>query len=250
MESLRRLIAILDVLVHTEASLGVTEIARRVHLSKATTYRLLKTLTSHGLVREQDPGPTYGPGFRILELAGAWMDRLDVRAKALPILRDLREKSGETVSLNLLVGFQRVAVERLEAPHEIRFVVDLGRQLPLHQGATGKVLLAHLSPEEQQRILRTVEPRRRRKLAAELGEIRARGTAVSFGERIPGSASVSAPVYDHSGRVLACVSILGSAIRFTADTVRRFRSLAVEAARAISWELGYPAEERSKPAKG
>lgn len=243
MESLRRTVAILDVLVRAEGSLGVTEIARRVHLSKATTYRLLKALASHGLVHVQGPEPTYGPGFRILELAGAWTDRMDVRAKALPVLRDLREKTGETVSLNLLAGRQRVAVEHLEAAHELRFVVEVGRPLPLHLGATGKAILAFLPEGDIRAVLREARVRNPRRLLEELARIRTQGFAVSFGERLPGSASASAPIWNHGGNVVGSVSILSTVSRFTPEAVRSHQQVIVGAARAISRALGHTASE-------
>lgn len=241
MESLRRTVALLDVLVHAETPLGVTDIARRVRLSKATTYRLLKALTSHGLVHRQGPEPTYGPGFRILELAGAWMNRLDIRAKALPVLRHLREKTGETVSLNLLAGHQRVAAEHLEAAHELRFVVELGRRLPLHLGASGKAILAFLPDAEIRAILGEARMKNLRRFLAELARVRAQGFALSFGERLPGSAAASAPILNHMGRVVGSVSILSTASRFTPEAVRSHQQVIVEAAGAISRALGHTA---------
>lgn len=241
MESLRRFLAILDVLTHAETPLGVTEISRRVRLSKATTYRLLQALACHGLARMQTPEATYGPGFLILELAGAWLDRLDVRAKALPILRHLREKTGETVSLNLLAGHQRVAVEHLEASHELRFVVEVGRPLPLHLGATGKAILAFLPDADIKAILHQARVKNTRRLLEQLARVRTQGFAVSFGERLPGSASASAPIQDHTGRVVGSVSILSTATRFTPEAVRSHQQVIVEAARAISRALGHAA---------
>lgn len=236
-----RAVRALEVLAENGRGMGVSEIARRVRLTKSTTHRLVTSLSKAQLVHVDPQTRLYTLGFRLLQWTAAWLDRLDVRTKALPHLRQLREKCQETVSLNLRDGHHRVAVERLETSHEVRFIVDLGRPLPLHVGAGGKAILACLPPEEGDQILASakVDPRSRQRILRDLAEIRRTGSAVSMGERIPGSGSVSAPVFNHEGRVVGSVSILSLAVRLPADVQESYRPLVVQAARAISRELGW-----------
>jgi DNA-binding IclR family transcriptional regulator len=237
--SVGRALAIVQVLADAASELGISEIGRRLGLSKATVYRLLSVLASHGIVRLNPDTRAYGLGFRLLQFAAAWLDRMDIRTRALPHLQKLREKCDETISLNLLVSGQRVAIERLDSSHEMRFVVDLGKPLPLTIGAAGKVLLAFLPDEEIRRQLRTASPTLAARLRQELPEIRRRGFATSQGERIPGSGSVSAPIRDHGGRPVASVSILAPATRFTDEVTAAYQRMVVETVDAISRDLGH-----------
>ena len=241
LRTIDRAVHVLQVLAEDGRGVGVSEIARRVRLGKSTTHRLLTSLCKAQLVRVEPQTRLYSLGFRLLHWTAAWLDRLDVRTKALPYLRQLREKCQETISLNLRDGHHRVAVERLETSHEVRFIVDLGRPLPLHVGAGGKAILAFLPDEEVGQILAStkVDPRSRRRILRDLAEIRRTGSAVTIGERIPGSGAVSAPVFNHEGRAVGSVSILSLAVRLPADVRESYRPLAVQAAKAISRELGW-----------
>jgi len=133
-------------------------------------------------------------------------------------------------------------VERLEASEEVRFVADLGKPLPLCVGAGGKAILAYLPGAEIDGVLKAARlpARKVAALRRALAEIRRSGCAVSFGERVPGSGSVSAPVFNHEGRVIGSVSILTVAVRLSPDTVRAYRELVRQAAEAVSRELGWP----------
>jgi DNA-binding IclR family transcriptional regulator len=255
-----RAVQVLDLLAAAGQGLGVTEIARRVRLGKSTTHRLLSSLVRAEMVRLDPRTRVYHLGYRLLQWTSAWLDRMDVRTRALPHLRRLREKSQETVSLNLLAGRERVAVVRLEASQEVRFVADLGQPLPLHVGAGGKAILAYLPDAAIDAVLAAapVTAGKAAGLRRTLAEVRRTGSAVSFGERIPGSGSVSAPLFNHEGRVIGSVSILSVSVRLSPDTVRTYRDLVRQAAEAVSHDLGWagpeaeagpdrPAGERKRP---
>ena len=240
-----RVVQILDLLAGAGQGLGVTEIARRLRLGKSTTHRLLSSLAKAEVVRLDPRTRLYHLGYRLLQWTSGWLDRMDVRTRALPSLRRLREKCQETVSLNLQEGLARVAVERLEASQEVRFVAELGKPLPLHVGAGGKAILAFLPAAEIDRVLKAARlgPSGAGRVRRALGEIRRSGYAVSFGERIPGSGSVSAPVSNHEGRVIGSVSILSVAVRLSPDTVRSYGELVRQAAEAVSRDLGWGGPE-------
>jgi DNA-binding IclR family transcriptional regulator len=220
---------------------GVTELAGRVGLRKSSTHRLLVALARVQLVRYDAVARRYNLGFRVLRWTATWLDRLDVRTCALPYLRSIREKCEETVSLNLRDGHRRVAVERLETTRELRFVVDLGTPLPLHVGASGKAILAFLPADEVAEVLdgARLGPRARAALRRELEGIRRLGSAVSLGERIPGSGSVAAPIFNHERSVIGSVSVLSLAVRLSDDVIRSHRELVRQAGEAISEALGW-----------
>jgi DNA-binding IclR family transcriptional regulator len=241
---LERAARIVEMLAQAGRPLGVTEVARSLGLQKSTTHRLLTALTRVELVRGDVNTRRYTLGFRLLRWTAAWLDRLDVRTRALPHLQKLREKCQETVSLSLRDGRGRVAVERLETAHELRFVVDLGNPAPLHVGAGGKAILAFLPEREAREILDAagVRGRARGLLLRELAEVRRLGSSVTRGERVPGSGSVSAPVFNHEERAIGSVSILSLAVRMPEDVVRSHRELVRQTADAVSRELGWRRE--------
>ena len=246
-----RAISIVNCFSGEHPSLGVREIARRLGLATATTGRLLATLHSAGVLA-RNPGRTYTLGPRVLAWAGLYTGALDVRATAAPILDRLRRATRESTMLYVLDGDERVCVERLEGPENIRAVVRLGERLPCYAGAGGKVLLAFLPPAEQQAMLarlalvrftdRTVTSRAR--LERDLATIRRQGYATTVGERFPGATAVAAPIFGADGSVIAAVNVSGPTNRFTASRRAECIRHVTRAALAISRAMGYRPTQR------
>ena len=220
--------------------MGLSEISREVVRGKSTTHRLLASLIHAGLVRTDARSRQYALGYGLLQLTADWLNGLEIRTAALPHLRDLRQKTGETVSLNVRDADKRVAVERLDTSREIRYVIDLGRPLPLHIGAGGKAILAFLPETEirERLALTDLSPRKTQRLIKELKEIREIGWAVTRGERLPGACAVSAPVFEHEGAAVASVSILCLESTLRATAPKEFGRLVRATALSISRDLG------------
>lgn len=251
--SLDRAMAILRVFDERQPQRSLSEIAEALGLNTSTAHRLLKALKAHGLVSQPDGGKAYALGPTLLHLARLATGGLDIREVALPHLRRLRDRAGETVGLHVLQrDLTRVVVDQAESSHPLRRTyTDLGQPIPLHQGAPGKVLLAFLPEDERETVLahplvaaneNTItgaDPLRR-----ELAAIRKRGFALSFGERVRGIHTVAVPVHDHSGRVTAAVSVTGPAQRMARKRLLEIAPIAEACARDISAGLGYrePAE--------
>lgn len=240
-QSVSRAADVLKVLAQGGWGMGVSEIAQTAGLGKSTTHRLLASLMQAEFVRMEPKSHHYTLGSGLLQLTTTWFSEIKVRTVAMPHLRALRGTTKETVSLNVRDGDSRVAIERLDTSHEVRFVVDLGRPLPLHIGAAGKAILAFLPEPEIQGILEDADldqPNTKR-VIKELRQIRRAGTAYTRGERVPGSRSVSAPIFSPEGAAIASVSILSLESRLDETNVAEFRSLAKETARDISIDFGW-----------
>ena len=132
--------------------MGLTEVAQKVGLGMSTTHRILASLCGVELARGNTRTRQYSLGYGLLQLTASWLNGFEVRTAAIPVLRRLRQSTGETVCLNVRDADQRIPVERLDTSREIRYVVDLGRPQPLHAGAGGKAILA-LLPEAEIRQL-------------------------------------------------------------------------------------------------
>lgn len=190
--------------------MGLGELATATGLHRATTHRLVSALEVHGMVGRDAEG-RFVLGLRLLALAGA-ADRLfPLRDVARPALEALRDRTAESVQLYVRHGDTRVCIDALESPHGLRTIVPVGAILPLDRGSAGRVLRG--------------DP------------VGRRGWIESVEERERGVASVSAPVRDPAGRIIAAVSVSGPMERTTRSPGRRYGRAVVEAARALEASL-------------
>ncbi|MEZ0049238.1 DNA-binding IclR family transcriptional regulator [Mycobacterium sp. MAA66] len=184
-----------------ESPCGLTELCERTGLPRATAHRLAAGLEVHRLLARDGEGRwCLGPA--LTELAGQVNDPLLTAAAA--ILPRLREITGESVQLYRREGLSRVCVMALEPPAGLRDTVPVGTRLPMTAGSGAKVLLAFSDPATQQAVLPSAKFTDRA-----LAEVRKRGWAQSVAERETGVASVSAPVRDSRGTVIAAISVSG-----------------------------------------
>ncbi|CAM4443606.1 Transcriptional regulator KdgR [Mycobacterium basiliense] len=190
-------------LLHTvaESPCGLAELCERTGLPRATAYRLAAALEAHRLLGRDDGG-RWHLGAAVSELAARVNDPL--LAASATILPRLRETTGESVQLYRREGMSRVCVAALEPSAGLRDTVPVGARLPLTAGSGAKVLLAHSDAATQQAVLPDAQFTDR-----VLAEVRRRGWAQSVAEREPGVASVSAPVRDGRGVVIAAISVSG-----------------------------------------
>lgn len=231
-------------------SLGVTEIARQLGLSKAVVHRIVVSLVSRGLLALEPGTRRYRLGPAAAAVGARALRELDPRAIALPVLRRLRDQTEETTTLSLVVGQSRVYVEQVESLQEIRMLVEVGRRFPLHAGSSSKAILAFLPPDQQAQILSGELPRLTPRtivdpdaLRAELAKVRAERVAVSAGERQAGAGSIAAPLLGLDGYAVGAISVCGPVERFGAERTGPFRRLVRGGAEEISEQLGWPATD-------
>jgi len=227
---------------------GLQRLAREVGCSKSTVHRLLATLQGLGAAEQDATSKLYRPGRRLVELAPPSAGS-DLRRLALPVMRQLRDETEETVTLHLIQGDSHVVVEQLESEHEIRRILPVGQPVPLRTGATARAILAFLPVGESGAILaRTTAAdsnASERPVAVDgpsdagLSETRARGYSLSPGERLTGGTAMSAPIFDRDGHVCAALSVSGPRFRFTVARAARFGPALVAAAGRLSGALGF-----------
>jgi DNA-binding IclR family transcriptional regulator len=187
---------------------SLAELVAATSLTRATAHRLAVALEAHGLVRRDEDG-RFTLGLRLIGLGHAAAEAVPGWLDARPALARLQEQTGESVQLYVRDRDVRVCVESLEAPHELRTIVPVGARLPLDRGSGGRVLR----------------------------DGAASGWVESVEERQAGVASVSAPVLDPLGRVVAAVSVSGPVDRTSRTPGRRYGAAVAEAARRISRSL-------------
>jgi DNA-binding IclR family transcriptional regulator len=245
LQSVRRALRALE-LISEHGELGVTELGRKLEVHKATASRLIATLAERGFVERDPISEKFRLGFGLISLAGAAVGGNDLVRAARPILDDLAERTRETVNLGVLSGESVVYVDQVTGTRSIVSVSWVGQRTPLHCTSNGKVLLAHATDAERDRLLRSplarLTPRTItdvRKLRAQLAEIRARGYSQTLEELEEGLNAVAAPVRGMSGDLVAALSVSGPAFRMRAVDLPRFGKLTADAALAVSRRLGH-----------
>jgi DNA-binding IclR family transcriptional regulator len=184
-----------------ESPCALAELSDRTGVPRATAHRLAVGLESHQLLTRDGEG-RWRLGPAVTELAAHVDDPL--LAASAVVLPRLREETGESVQLYRAEGTSRVCIAALEPAAGLRDTVPVGARLPLTAGSGAKVLLAYSDSAVQQTVLPNA-----RFTDRTLAEVRRRGWAQSVAEREPGVASVSAPVRDGRGQVIAAVSVSG-----------------------------------------
>ncbi|OBI97886.1 IclR family transcriptional regulator [Mycobacterium asiaticum] len=221
---LDKAVGILEVVA--ESPCGLAELCERTGMPRATTYRLAAALEVHRLLgRDEDGRWRLGPA--VTELAAHVNDPL--LAASAAVLPQLRETTGESVQLYRREGTSRVCIAALEPPAGLRDTVPVGARLPMTAGSGAKVLLAHSDAATQQAVLPQAMFTDR-----VLAEVRRRGWAQSVAEREPGVASVSAPVRDSRGAVVAAISVSGPVDRMGRRPGARWAADLLAAADAIT----------------
>ncbi len=246
-QTLDRMVAILDCFSLDKPALGVREVARETTLSPSTVGRIMAYMKEMGILNQDPETHLYMMGSKVLAWAGIYMVTSDVRTISLPVMVRLQEQTRETISLYILEGSERVCGERLESPETVRIVARIGRRIPLYAGSAGKVFLAFMPENHRDMILRDIDlnPMTERTitdmdvLCANLSQIREKGYAVSRGEWIIDASGTAAPIFDQRGQITAAISISGPGQRFTDEKIKEMADLLVEEAAQISFELGY-----------
>lgn len=249
--SAERTLKLLFCVASSPVPLGLTELSAMAGLDKATAMRMLSTLESFRLVHRDEPTRKYSVGSGVWQLARAW--RGDLSAVALPHMTALRDATGETVSLIVPRGLERVVLTAVEAAHELRVVPGINSVVPIHLGASGRVIMAFLPEDEQARIIRETGLRGLENGAGDaasdvaayldgLAAVRTDGYAVSSGDVTLGAAAVAAPVRDMTGALQAVVSLRGPESRMTPARIRSIIPHVVATAEAVTREIeGLPA---------
>ncbi len=213
----------------TVAPSGLAELCAATGLPRATAHRLAVGLEVHGLLSRDDHG-RWRPGPLLSVLAAGAPDPL--LAAAADVLPRLRDRTGESVQLYRADGMARVCIAVAEPPSGLRDSVLQGARLPMLAGSGAKVLTAWADPTTQRAVLAQAVYTERT-----LAEVRRRGWAQSVAEREPGVASVSAPVRDSAGLVIAAVSVSGPIDRIGRKPGDRWAGDLIEAAQAITARL-------------
>jgi IclR family acetate operon transcriptional repressor len=246
-QGVNRALEVLDLFGSSDApTLGVTEIAQKLDLSKAVIHRILTAFRTKGFVEMDPTTHRYMLGPQLVMLGLSYLDRVDAGGVAHEALVKLAEETNETATFSVRAGFERVYIDQVTPDRDVKMVVQLGKPFPLHTGASSKALLASLSHEEQEAYLSSHELTALTDqsitdpdtLREEIAAINARGYAMSFGERDGGAGAVAAPIFSYPGGLVGVISVSGPLERFRSEIDDAAQRLLVAVAE-VSTRLGH-----------
>jgi IclR family KDG regulon transcriptional repressor len=220
--------------------LSLTEISIKVSLHKSTVHRLLASLEGKGFILRDGATEKYRLGFRLWELSANLIQSDDMGVVLLPEMERLRDQVGETISLYIRDGNERVRVQAVQSNQAIRRVAPVGARMPLFVGASSKVLLAYADEAVQERVLNAAYATSgldRDALKQMLEDTFRLGYATSIEEREPGAAALSAPIFSRDGKLMASLAVSGPANRLTQSKMLEHIPLIMESAHRMGTML-------------
>lgn len=254
--ALQRGLRILHLFSESPRGLTAKQVSALSRLPVSTVHRFLANLVASGFLNRDADG-NHCLGIACFSIGQAAAGQLDIRRLSLPYLRELNQQTRETIHLTVRHGFSAVYVEKLDSPEPLRIYSRIGASVPLSCTAVGKVLLAYMAVEEQERVLPQLDLKRLtpnsvgnlQELKTELYRVRKNGFASDLEEHELHIRCVAAPIWDHTGSVQSSLSITAPAFRMPVARLRQLAPLIQTAGLKISAELGYqPEVPRSRSA--
>lgn len=226
-----------------EQTLSIREAGRLTGTSASSAYRLLRTLAEAGFTEREADSGRFRPGSELRRMVAHILGTTDVRQMAIEPMQQLAARWRETVTLVLRTSDdRRLNFDRVASPWPLQYVMPLGDVGPLHAGSSGRAILAFMRTEDIERVLTgplesytSATPTDPISLRDELARTRARGFAVSFGERLDREmVGISAPIFDGQGTVIGALllsapigrlseigspDLVGTSVREAADQI-------------------------------
>jgi IclR family transcriptional regulator, KDG regulon repressor len=225
--------------------LGVSDLSRKLALSKGAVHKLLATLESEGFIRQNPATKQYYLGYTLLELGNQVLKNHNLSDFVKPYLEKLSQMSSELITLCVKDDRDAIYVEKIDSQYPIRFNVDMYRRFPLYATSAARAILAHcdlsLIDDLLSEDIRTYTPysiKDPEAIKSRLLEIRQQGYEISSDMRNIGVTGIAAPLFDANGEVSASISIIGPSDRMIPLKVKLIRQIK-EVTKEISSQLGY-----------
>jgi IclR family transcriptional regulator, KDG regulon repressor len=246
-QSVDRALRILDLFDEYETELKITDISERMQLHKSTVHSLLKTLQNQHYIEQNLENGKYRLGMKLFERGNLVIRSLDIRTIAKRHLIDLSVKTGNTVHLVILDGKEGIYIDKVEGSSATVLYSRIGRRIPVHCSAVGKALVGYKSKEEMKDILKGYKYKQQtvntitneKDFLAELEKVKKNGYALDSEENEPGITCIAVPIWDHSGSVVAAMSMSQPTARLHAIEQERSIQMLKKAAMEISESMGF-----------
>ncbi|HIB1519456.1 TPA: IclR family transcriptional regulator [Salmonella enterica subsp. enterica serovar Muenchen] len=243
-----RVVNVLDYIVRRHTA-SLTDIHRDLHLAKSSAYVLVQSMADTGLLKK-NPDNTYSPGMKLYELGHQAVSHLDIASESYSYLKALRDLTRLTVHLGVAEGTDAIYLSKIDGLQSVIPNTWIGKRLSLYSSSLGKVLLAWMGDNELHTVLSrlTFIPRTlntisdAQTLLSELKQVRENYVAVDREEDVEGIICFAAPVFSHTGRVIAGVSLSATRNQIADINTDELTATLKSQAFALSRSLGYQGE--------
>jgi DNA-binding IclR family transcriptional regulator len=250
LQSAGRILDILLCFTPQRREWSVAELSAELGIHKSIVRRCVITLVSRGFLKQNPEDRRFRLGYAVFDLGALVLPGEEIRRVATPVMQELSRLTSTSVFLTMEEDGQAVCIGRVDSPGPLKVTFEVGRRSPLHAGASARVLLAHMPPEEVDRVIRNGLTRFTENtfvsgdlLLEELALTRQRGYALSFGELDPGVAALGVAVRGRIGEVVASLSVSGPSSDFTPGRIPELVEMTRRSAEAITGALfGGPAQ--------
>ncbi len=248
-QAVRRAFAVLKAFDSDHSQWSITDLSRHIGLHKTTTFRLLGALAHEGMLERDAASGAYRLGAELIALGTQALRATDLYMASHAELEAVARDTGETVTIEILVGDETVILDEVHGRYLVGGRPDFGLRFPAHTTSTGKLLLAAARhghrAERRARMPKLVRLTSRTitdpaKLERELAKVWRQGFATAIDEIELGYAAVGAPIRNYEGRTVAAISVGGARARFTRSRIAELVTRVSMAAAEISRRLGAP----------
>ncbi len=246
-------LSIIEFLSENPGSFGINELSRRLGIAVNSVYRILMRLAERGYVELDPAGNSYQLSTKLISLGMRLHNRIDLGTRARRHLERLSAETGETCQIQTLQGTRMLVLDSIAPGTAFYLRVTPGSLVYCHANAFGKAVLAFLPEERIKSILKEGMPSLTERsitkpeaFSRELAEVRSTGLTYDREEYSKGIYCVGAPVFDVGGNAVAGLGVTGLASRFSDDVERRFCSLVLACAAAVSADIGYTGDQFEK----
>ncbi len=253
-KSASRVLDVFELLVRHRHGLTVSQISRELKLPVSSVYELVQTLVQREYLESIPEKKAYRLGLKLLEIGSTYLQEFSLLDEARPVMRELIRTCDETVNLAILDKTDILFMAKEEGTKSMRLVSYVGKRLPAHATALGKVLLSPLSDPEIDELydgipLQKLTPKTISDLTSlkkELQEVCLRGYAIDNQETSLGLQCLAAPIYSHEQKIEAALSISVPTVRMNKGKLGELTELVRSGARRISQNIGYQTGNRSR----
>jgi IclR family transcriptional regulator, KDG regulon repressor len=206
---------ILDVIRNNRKPLSLEEIGRLLGLNKTTCFRFLQTMLELKVIVQESGSKNYKLGPKLISLGLSALNRFDLHKEAVPLMKKLREITGETINLSILDQFEMLIIERFRSAHVYNANLTVGSRLPLHCTSQGKIILAFSPAEKQKELLSHIDyekytektVKNESKLKEQMVESLEKGYSINREEFELGIAAVAGPIMNHADEPVAALNV-------------------------------------------
>jgi DNA-binding IclR family transcriptional regulator len=224
----------------------VPELTESLGLNKSTVYRLLQALGAANLVRRADETGSYRLAPAVLDLANCFLATIDLGGDARPLMQAFALRWGESVTLAVLDGAEAISVSQVRGTKTPQLVSRFGLRIPVYCSSSGKALLLDLTDEQIYEKLAVSKMRNLTEntitdpklFVRRLERERRQGWTLNDEESEIGIRTIGAPVRDHSGAIVAAVSVSAPTFRLSKTEVPTLAAQIKDLAGEISNVIG------------